>query len=193
MFNARIKFVCLFILFLGTFLVNTQYTDADIFAEREVAANKFSMTSLDFFIQSTINKSRIDSLYNLVGLTAGGYDLAALKIKRDGKVNFKYQLKTQQINGDDVFCNSLNLIILKKDFSIVYSGKLMDLKFNSQIDNKDSEDWIFFLSLDQNGANLKNKICGFNFSFKTYRNNPDEKGGIYAQRLISNVVSSGSW
>lgn len=193
MFNVRIKFVCIFILFLGTFLINTQYTDADIFAEREVVANKFSMISLNFFVKNTINNSEINNLYNLIGIVPGGYDLAALKIKRDGKMNFKYQLKTQKLNGDDTFCSSLNLAVLKRDFTIVYTGKLLDLKLNSQINDKDFEDWIFFLSLDQDGANLKNKICEFNFSLKTYRNNPDEKGGIYAQRLISNVVSSGNW
>lgn len=63
----------------------------------------------------------------------------------------------------------------------------------SNFKNTDSTDFIYFISLDEKDQKLKNKICEFNFIFKTYRDNPNEQGGIFAQRLISNVISSGNW
>ena len=182
-----------FIILLDLFLINTQYTDADLFAERSVKGNKFSITVLNFFARNTVNNNSASYLYKTVGILPDGYDLAAARIKRDGNVSFKYRLRAIKTNGEDALCNNLNLQVLKRNLTKIFSGKLMDLVIDSQINSDDLEDWIFFLSLDQKDAVLKNKICEFSFDFKTYRNNPDEKGGIFAQRTITNVVSSGNW
>ena len=193
MLNARIKSILAFIMMLGVFLINTQYTDADIFAERNVKMNKFSATVLNFFAKNTFNNTNVNYLYKTVGILPGGYDLAAVKIKRDGNVQFKYSLKTVKTNGEDILCNGLNIQVLKKDLTQIFSGRLMNLSINSAINNDSPEDWIFFISMDQSDNSLKNKICEFNFDYKTYRNNPNENGGIFAQRIINNIVSSGGW
>lgn len=193
MLNARIKSVLISLILLGVFLINTQYTDADIFAERSVTKNKFSAKTLNFFARNTVNNSATNYLYKTLDILPGGYDLAAVKIKRDGNVNFKYHLKVTKTNGEDELCNNLNLQVLKRNFTQIFSDKLINLAIDSQINNDNPEDWIFFLSFDQNDIALKNKICEFNFDFKTYRNDPNEQGGIFAQRIITNIVSSGNW
>lgn len=193
MLNIRIKSSFVFLMTLGVFLISTQYTDADIFAERNIKKNKFSVTVLNFYARTTFNNTEVDYLYKTAGMLPGGYDLGAVKIKRDGSVQFKYSLKTVKNNGDDILCNSLNIQVLKKNLMQIFSGKLMNLSINSEIIDDNPEDWIFLISMDQSDDSLRNKICEFNFNFKTYRDNPNEKGGIFAQRIIGNMVSSGGW
>jgi hypothetical protein len=83
--------------------------------------------------------------------------------------------------------------VFNRSFFQLYEGSLLDLSLNDNLGSQDLKDFIFFVSLDDSDEELKNKICEFNFSFKTYRESPGEQGGIYAERLISNVISSGSW
>ncbi len=193
MLNGRIKVLLFFSIFLGLFLLNTNYTDADIFAERDVRSNLLSAATLNFFARSSVNNSSVSYLFKTVGILPGGYDFAALKIKRDGNVNFKYHLRSKKTNGDDTFCQSLSVQVLKRDLTTVYSGKLMALSVDASVSDNNSQDWIFLLSLDQNDVGLENKICEFNLDFKTFRSSPNETGGIYAQRILTNVISSGSW
>lgn len=193
MLNVRIKSVLISLMLLGIFLINTQYTDADIFAERNVKNNKFSATALNFFAGNTVNNSSASYLYKTIGILPDGYDFEAIRIKRDENFNFKYHLKAIKANGDNALCDSLNLQVLKRDLTKVFSGKLINLSIDSEISTNNREDWIFLLSLDQDDTNLKNKICEFSFDFKTFRINSSEKGGIFAQRIITNIVSSGNW
>lgn len=193
MLNARFKFLLVFILFLGVFLLNTQYTDADIFAERDVRNNTFKAASINFFARSSINNMGIINIFNTIGLIPEGYDFGAVKLKRDGNITFKYRLSSKITNGDETFCNNLNLKVLKRNLAEIYSGKMTDVSLQAEITNDGISDWIFLLSLDQTGDNLKNKICEFNLVFKTYRNSPAENGGLYARRVLTNVVSSGTW
>lgn len=192
MLNIRAKSVLVCTMLVGLFLFNTQYTDADIFAERNVVNNRFSAKTMNFFVKNTVNNSDVNYLYKTTGIIPGGYDLTAAKIKKDGDVSFKYQLKAVKTNGDDGFCNSLNIQVLRRNLSMIYSGNLLSMVLNSQIEDN-PEDWIFLLSFDRNEPLFQNKICEFNFNFKTYRNNPNETGGIFAQRIVGNVASSGSW
>ena len=126
-------------------------------------------------------------------MTPGGYDLAGVKIQREGNKQFKYRLKAVKTNGEDALCNSLSMRVLQKNFTQLFSDKLTNLSIHSQITNNDPVDYIFFLSLDQNDSQLKNKICEFTLTFRTYRTDPNETGGIYAEQSIKNMVSSGNW
>jgi len=193
MLNAKIKIILVFSLFMSIFLINTNYTDADIFAERKVQQNRFSMTTVDFSACHSANNSVVSFIFRTIGLQPDGFDLGAIKIKKEGKLNFKYHIKAVKTNGDDNFCNALDIQALQRNLVSKYQGKLMALNINSNIESSTPEDWIFFISLDNNDETLQNKICEFNLYFTTWRNQPDEKKGIYAQRIISNVVSSGNW
>lgn len=193
MLNARFKFLLIFLLLLGIFLLNTQYTDADIFAERDVRNNSFKAASLNFFARNSVNNSSAEGMYKTIGIIPEGYDFGAVKLKRDGNASFKYLLKSSRTNGDENFCNNLTLQVLKRNLTSVYQGRLMDLTVEASINNDNVSDWIFLLSLDHGGNDLKNKICEFNLEFKTFRNSPSENTGIFARRILTNVVSSGTW
>ncbi len=193
MLKPEIKKLAVFLMLLYVFLIKTDYTDADIFAERVVSNNKFSAISLDFSTRNSFNNSSIANLFHSLGIQPGGFDLAAARIKAETGADFKYRLKTVKTNGDDFFCGRLKVKVFNRSFFEIFNGSLMDLSINSNFANSNPKDFIFFVSLDEQDQELKNKICEFDFDLKTYRDNPDEQGGIFARRLIGNVVSSGSW
>lgn len=193
MLKPVIKRLAVFLILLYVFLVKTSYTDADIFAERTVSDNKFSAITLDFSTRNSFNNSLMTSLFSSLGIQPNGFDLGAAKIETDTDNKFKYRVKTVKTNGDDLFCSRLNVKVLDRNFFYIWSGPLLDLNFTSRLVNANPKDFIFFVSLDDHNPELKNRICEFNIALKTYRDNPDEQGGIFAERLINNVISSGNW
>ncbi|MDO8610445.1 MAG: hypothetical protein Q7R95_07900 [bacterium] len=192
MLNGKIKAIIIVSLIIYLFLINTLYTDADLFAERNVQHNRFSFTTLNFSLRQTGNGGVLGSLFRTVGFQAGGFDVGAVRVKKEGKLDFKYHIKIVRTNGDDALCNALNIQVLQRNMSQKYQGKLMSMAFDSNIGNN-VEDWIFFISLDEDDTKLQNKICEFDIDFKTWRNSSDEKGGIFAERKLNNVISTGTW
>lgn len=193
MLNVKVKIIFGFLFLVYILLVNTQYTDADLFAERMVQHNRFSITTLDFSARHSANSGSVSYIFRTIGLQPGGFDLGAVRIKKEGQLDFKYRLKVTKTSGDDSFCSALNVQVLQKNLTSKYQGKLMNLSIDSNITDNVLEDWIFFISLDDKNGALQNKICEFNLDFKTWHNQPDEKSGIYAQRILNNVISSGNW
>jgi len=189
MLNIRVRSILIFLIVLFIFLVNTHYTDADIFAERVVRENHFSMTTLDFSTRHSASHSKTSYLFHTVQLQSGGFDVGAIRIKKEGKLGFKYHIKAVKKSGDNEFCNALNIQVLQRNLTPKFEGKLMNLSINSEINNNTPEDWIIFISLDES-EDQHNKICEFNFNFKTWRDQPGEDKGIYAERILSNTVSS---
>jgi len=193
MLSKRTKIILTIIFLVSLFLIYTEKTDADLVAERTVKNNKFTATTLSFSQRHTANNSNISMLFKTVGIQPAGFDIGAVRIKKDGKMNFKYHLKVVKVGGDDVFCRSLNIQVMQKG-TFKFQGKLVDLALNSVVDDNNHQDWIFFIGLDDNNTSLQNKICEFNFDFKTWRNTPDENiGGFYAQRVLNNNMLSGNW
>ncbi len=193
MLKPGIKRLALFLILLYFFLIKTSYTDADIFAERVISHNKFSAKSLDFSTRTSFNNNPITSLFSSLGLQPGGFDLGAVRVKSEANSRFKYSIRTAETNGDDYFCKQLEVEVYSRNFYKLFDGHLVDLNIDSRITNDKPEDWIFFVNLNDQDAALKNKICEFNFVLKTYRNKYSENGGIFAQRLIKNIISSGTW
>lgn len=173
--------------------VNSGYTDADIFAERIVAGNKLTSTTIDFSVYSSFNNRVVYNLFNSYGIEPDGFDLGALKLETDTETKFNYNLKTVKINGDDDLCNSLNLKIYDRNFFLLYKGPLMEASLKSRLSKSNPKSYIFFLSLDDSREDLAKKVCEFNFDFKTYHDSIDEEGGIFAERQVNNIVSSGTW
>jgi len=192
MFSIRTKTILIILLFTSLFLIYTDRTDADLVAERTVRNNNFTATTLNFSQRHTANNSHISMLFRTMGIQPGGFDLGAARIKKDGKLNFKYRLKVIKTGGDDSLCQTLKIQVMQKG-SFKFEGNLLDLVIDSNIDNNNPQDWIFFINLDNDEANLRSKNCEFNFNFKTWRNNPDERKGFYAERSLTNNISSGVW
>ena len=128
-----------------------------------------------------------------MGMLPNGFDLGAVRVKGEASASFKYNVRAVKTNGDDVLCGRLNLEVQNRSFGKVYNGRLMDFSLNSTMGSDSPADWILFVSLDDPSQYLRNKICEFNLDMKTYRNSPAEQGGIFAERLVGNVISSGTW
>ncbi|NCB21092.1 MAG: hypothetical protein EOM88_04200 [Clostridia bacterium] len=193
MLNQGIKTILVLLMLTYVFFVHTDYTDADIFAERVVAANRITAISLDFFVKSSLNNQISNRLFHSSGIGPGGFDLGALRLMTNNEKKFNYRLKVEKLNGDDYLCNNLNLKIFDRNFFALYNGPLLSTAINSRLVKDDLTDYIFFISLDNSDPALMNKICEFNFNFRTYNKNQTEDKGIFAERLINNLISSGSW
>jgi len=192
MLSGRSKFIFSILLIFGLFLPGTNYTSADIFAERTVRNNTFTATTLAFSQRHSANNSRLNILFNTQGFQPNGFDLHGLRIKKEGKMDFHYRLRTVVKNGDTNFCNSLSLQIVQ-NWQIKYQGRLVDLNLDTTIPSSGTEDWIIYLSLEKDDSTLKNKTCEFDFIIKAYRTDPDAKTGFWAEKILNNNVSSGNW
>ncbi len=155
--------------------------------------NTLKAISLDFSARTTFNHNFNTKLFNSFGFLPFGFDVASILIKNESKSNFKYHLKAIKISGHDELCDKLELSIFDPNFKNIYRGKLLNLSLNSEIKENSNQSYIFLLSLQGDEAVLQNKICEFNFDFKTYRQKIDEAGGIFAQRKLNNVITSASW
>jgi len=190
--STRSQVVFTILLILGLFLLNTDHTDADIFAERTVRSNAFTATTLDFSQRHSANNSRLNLLFNTQGYLPEGFDLRGVRIKKEGKMDFRYRIKTVVKNGDPDFCNNLSLQLIQ-NWQTKYQGRLVDLNIDATIPTSGIENWIVYLNLESSDAKLKNKTCEFDFVFKAYRTNPDVKTGFWAEKVVNNNVSSGTW
>lgn len=193
MLSLRVKIIFIFLICLGLFLINTSYTDADLTAERSVVGNRFVAIVLNFFAQHTATNATVTALFHTTGIVPGGFEIATTRIRKDGLLGFKYRLKAEKVSGDDAFCNALQIQTLHRNLSTKYTGPLMGMNINSEITNTSPEDWIFMVSLDDTNSALKGRLCEFNITFKTWNTDPDSTKGIFAQRKLTNVISSGNW
>lgn len=174
--------------------LQTKLTSADLVAERKVAGNIFSITTLSFASINTANFSQLIQFFNTEGLVAGGFDAKTARIEKQGAMDVRYSLQFVNKGGDDVFCSALNLEIVNRELTEIYKGKLKDLSLNKELSDQEVEEWIFMIGLQENEDYLKQKECQFDIYMRTYRDNPKEKiSGIYATRTLTNSVTSGSW
>lgn len=192
MLNKKTKFSLILTVFIGSILMFSGVTSADLSVQIIAKGNQLSATTLQMSTLETSNESGLPLLFQITGLIPGGFSVKSLRLKKSATLNFNYQLKSIKINGDDNLYQSLNLKIMQKD-KFIYQGKLSDLNRQQLISDNGKDDWIFFIFLDQDNPELANKTCEFNFNFKTYRNNPDETGGFQDEIKVINYISSGNW
>jgi len=193
MLNRSVKRLALFIIIIYIFLIKSGYTSADLFAERKVSQNKLSAVTVNLSALSTYSQETKLNLFNSPAFQPGGFDLGAIKIEGKTSGKFKYYIRTVKTGGDDLLCSKLKISVYNRNFDKKSAGNLLALNINSNISTNKSDDWIFMISLDDNDRELKNKTCEFNLDIKSYYDNPDNAGGIYAQKIISNKISSGDW
>lgn len=118
MLKIEIKRLTVFLILLYIFLSKTNYTDADIFAERKVQNNKFSAITLDFSTKNSFNNGLITSLFSSLGIVPFGFDLRAARVTQEDGANSKYYLRTIKTNGDDFLCNNLKVKVLSRNFIV---------------------------------------------------------------------------
>ena len=90
--------------FLANFLLRTKTTSADIFAERLVRNNVLSASTLSFSERHTANNNEISNLFNTSGMQPFGFDVKAVRLKKEGKLDFRYHLKAVKSGSDDAAC-----------------------------------------------------------------------------------------
>lgn len=193
MLDKSIKRFALLLILIYLFLTRSGYTAADIFAERKVSKNKLTAVTLDLFAIESFNNFNKQVLFDYSSFLPGGYAINSLRVKSQSSGVFKYVISVKKIDGDENFCRSLKIKVLDLDFDKIQEGDLLDLRIVSEVKSERVDDWIFKISLDNYDHNLSNKICKFDLDIKTYYDTPSENGGIFAQKTISNVISSGTW
>ena len=192
MVSSKTKIALYLSIFIGYFLINTNLTSADLYAQRVVKKNSLTATTLSFSTRYTSNNYSLSFLFNSNNFQPEGFDIAATRIKKDGKMSFKYRIKYIKKAGNEELCNNLNLTVVQ-NWQPKYQGKLSSFFLDSTLPPSGKEDWIFYLSLDDDQEILKNKFCQFDFYFKTWRDDPESKKGFYAERSLPNYLSTGNW
>lgn len=184
----------LILLGLGLWMLKTHATSADLVAERKVQGNHFSITTLSFINIHTANFSQLVSFFNTSGIVPGGFDARTVRIEKDGKMDVQYSLQAIERGGNDAFCKTLDLQIVRRDLSEIYNGKMVNLSLQDTLQDGDIEEWVIFISLSDSTESLKQKQCDFDLYFRTYRNSPGEEfKGIYAKRTLTSTITSGTW
>ncbi len=194
MSNIRTKFALICLISLGLFLIFTGYTDADLFAERNVARNILRAITRNIFALTTTNSSPLDQGFLVTGILPNGFDAKTFRIKKDEQDRLQYAIKAIKTNGDENLWNELTVDVLDGSLNKKYSGKLSQMSISSVITSNEPDDWIAIMRFDKSDANLKNKLCEFDITIRTWKVNvDDEPKGIYAQRKLRNSVSTGNW
>lgn len=181
-----------FLLLFLVLLVFTQATDADLFDQEIIPGHTWSALTLDFSQRDTANNLPLSLLFNISGLQPDGFQVRSVRIKKDGSLDFHYRILSVKTAGNDPLCDSL-LITIMKDWQIISEGHLVDLSLDLNIDGRDRDDLIFFLSLEDDTISLTNKVCDFNLVFKTWREYPENTSGFTDEEVLENHVSTGSW
>lgn len=188
----QLRIVCLFFLGFYFLLIRSNATSADLADETKIKNNRMMATTLSFSDRSTSNSQPVFQLFKTNGLLPNGFDLASVRVKKEGKMGFQYQLRTVMTGPDDSLCKALAMELWQNK-KIQYEGRLLDLNFQSNLTDDNSEDWIFILKLNDHHPALMNKTCEFNFTLITFRKDLQEKGGFRDEKIINNLVLTGRW
>lgn len=182
--------IILFVVFLfGVFLLRTELTSADLVATRSVVGNVFGMSTLQLSAILPYKSDKIIGLFDLAGMERGGFEVRGFRIKKDGKLNFKYNLSSSLVSGEQTLCSQMQ-IMASINGQAQYSGSAIGINLNRDISTNGTDDWIFILKSPTSlGEEWKGKGCAFKILVKTYRYHPgEEKKGFWSEReLISNL------
>lgn len=180
-------FRSLLIVFFGLMLclLFTQTTDADMIVSKEIQSNQLQATTLDFSNRDTASSTKTNLLFNISGIRPGGYQVRAIRVQKDGKMDFNYELSAEIKSGDSVFCNKLVLTILE-NWQKKYEGKLVETKMVREMGQSGQNDWVLVVQMPDNITDWQNKNCGFDLVFKTLGK------GFNNESKVENQVSSGN-
>jgi len=178
----------LFVLLFGIFMVTTKVTDADLLDMESIVDNYFRSTTLDFSNRQTANNYQLSTLFNVVGMIPGGFQVESLRVNNDGEMDIDYQITSLFNLGDNNLCEVLDVKVMN-DFKVIYDGKLKDLTLSSRTQSEVHDDLVLFLYLNSSDTALTNKTCNFNVVIQSVVENT----GFVDEEIIQNQVSSGTW
>lgn len=173
------------LILVTTILSTSSSTSADLSDKETSFGNTMKATTLAFSTRNSFNEGIISQSFSTYGLVANGFDLRAIRIKKEGELASPYILSAEKIGGDDSACNALKISIMQNN-QIIYTGGIATLNLNSNI-NDNPDDWIIFVGLANYNNELKNKVCNFNFNFITQLNESEK--GFFDSHFITNNIT----
>lgn len=155
--------------------------------------NVLSTTTLDFSLSKTDNTPLSSPFFNLSSFKPGDSASESARIKKDGELDFLYNISAVQSSGDSGLCNALQ-IEAKLDGATQYTGSLTGLNLAPPVTiTSDQDDWTFIVSLASSDPSLKNKTCSFNIIYQGWQTDSDGTWGFTDEETLSNSVSTGTW
>lgn len=187
--NNLIYFLSL-LLVVEFILLNSSYTSADIFAERNIANNKLAAISIDIKLLNTTNNNQTSLLFNTSDFEYGGFDVKSIRVKNPSDLDFNYLITGSVKIEKEEFCKNLKIKIYDNKFILKQEASILDLNTKSFIKQKNTEDLVIFLTLENNTSADTQKIgyCEFAINFKSDLSNSK----ISASREIVNTVFMGA-
>lgn len=181
---AKLLFVCFLVL-----LVITQVTDADLLDRSVIPTNQYKATTLDFSNRDTANNAPRSFLFQNAGFLPGGFAVEALRVQKEGELDFGYSVQFTFLSGQQELCQQLNLRIMQ-DWQTVYEGKLSELAFSSEVQDDGQDDLVFVIELPGSASPASNSSCVFDFLFTTQNN--EERIRFTDEERIQNIITTGS-
>lgn len=176
------------VLIIGIILVSTKLTDADLLDIEMIRDHLFRATTLDFSNRQTVNEFPTSTLFNVSGLISNGFAVESLRVKKEGEMEFDYQITANKTAGDDVLCNSLQLRVFD-EWRQVFFGYLNEFALNASVTEVGYDDLVFVLSTD--GSGQGNLMCSFNFILRTTVDGTPNVTAFWDEEVIQNQVTSG--
>jgi len=156
-----------------------------------VVANTFSAESLDFSLRSPAD-APITQLFAVSGFKPGDTQSMSANIKKEGTLNFQYNISATKTAGDAGLCNALKVRAVI-DGSEKYSGSLLGLTISPVTLSGTTDAWDFTVSLDDSSDSLKNKSCDFNLVYQGWQIGGSSTTGFFDTETLGNSVATGSW
>lgn len=179
----------LFLIFISSLML-VGYTNADFADKKTIKNNKLTATTFDFSQVKTTNSSNIENLFDINGISAGGYQVNTLRIKNEGQTNLNYSINFEKTGGDDNFCRQLEINLIN-DGQSKYQGNLIDLNLNGILDNtKKFSDWLVYVKLKDNYLSSNQESCDFKLNINGHNNNSNQESGFKYKRSLLNHISS---
>lgn len=163
------------------------------FSDKEISTrNIFSVTTLDFSLRDTSDNFLTSPLFNISAMIPGNYETKTVRIKKDGALDFKYNIVFSKTSGDDVLCDALK-IEAKLDGTTVYNGSLSAFNLSSiPTVTAGQDDWEMTVSLSDSSSGLKNKNCSFDLTYKGWQEDSDGTWGFTDTHLLMSSITSGT-
>jgi len=158
------------------------------FSDVEVSlGNNFTATTLDFSLTSVGN-------FTPDTLNPGDFAVRNLAIIKDGSLDFQYDGQAVKTDGDDDFCNALQLEA-KLEGITNYTGDLLafSLAPTITIGADGQDDWEMIVSFADDES-LQEKTCEFKFVFNGWQTDSDGSWGFTDEEILeNNLISATQW
>lgn len=136
--------------------------------------------------------------FNVVGMNPDQAPDSRITLTNEGSLDYRYNIKFRQTNGDDLLCESLHLVALR-DGNAEYEGVLADINLQGGIFVEapfDEDNWDFTITLPEDAdATLENLTCEWHFDFLAWQTNlPDATQGFFDEESVGpHRIATGEW